>query len=91
MKTLTSAALFGLGDFMSQKLEGKELDVSRLGRMTLWGGMFAPLAHGWYGVLDKVIPGQGAMVVAQKVVADQVRCKRARSDLPASSASGSEP
>ncbi len=73
VKTLTSAALFGLGDFMSQKLEGKELDTQRLLRLTAWGGMFAPLAHVWYGMLDKMVPGQGAAVLAKKVAADQVR------------------
>ncbi len=77
-KTLTSAALFGLGDFLSQKLEKKEkLDLERLARMTAWGGMFAPLAHVWYGQLDKLIPGQGGAVLAKKVAADQVR-RRAR-------------
>ncbi len=83
VKTVTSAALFGLGDFMSQKLEKKqELDLQRIGRMVAWGGMFAPLAHVWYGALDKMIPGQSALIVAQKVVADQVRetkmCARSR-------------
>jgi hypothetical protein len=78
VKTLTSAVLFGLGDFMSQKMEGKELDVQRLMRLTAWGGMFAPLAHVWYGMLDKMVPGQGAAVLAKKVAADQVRRKERR-------------
>src|SRR5690348_4186105 len=66
-------ALFGLGDLMAQKLEGKDgIDFARLGRLTAWGAMFAPLAHGWYGLLDKMIPGQGALIVAQKVAADQL-------------------
>lgn len=77
VKTATSAVLFGLGDVMSQKLEGKkELDVERTVRMFAWGGMFAPLAHVWYGALDKMIPGQGAAVVAKKVAADQVSSQR---------------
>jgi protein Mpv17 len=85
VKTLTSAALFGLGDVMAQtiagsgeaapKSEGRQgLDLQRVGRMVIWGGMFAPLAHAWYGRLDKMIPGSGAIVVAQKVAADQVCC-----------------
>ena len=40
--------------------------------MIIWGGAFAPLAHFWYGALDKMIPGKGALVVASKVAADQV-------------------
>lgn len=59
---------------MSQKLEGaRELDVSRTCRMAAWGGIFSPLAHYWYLNLDKFIPGQGALIVAKKVAADQVR------------------
>jgi protein Mpv17 len=78
VKTLTSAALFGLGDFMSQKLEKKEsLDTARLVRLTAWGGMFAPLAHKWYGMLDKMVPGTGPIVLAKKVAADQVRLESA--------------
>ena len=73
-KTATSAALFGLGDLMCQtQFEGRaSVDTQRLARMTAWGGMFAPLAHFWYGALDKMIPGEGAMVVARKVAADQL-------------------
>jgi hypothetical protein len=72
VKTLTSAALFGLGDVMSQKLEGKAgFDWSRLARATAWGTMFAPLAHMWYGQLEKLVPGKGAVVVAKKVALDQ--------------------
>ncbi len=73
-KVVTSTVLFGAGDFMSQKLEGKsELDAARLGRMAAWGAIFTPFAHVWYNALDKMIPGSGATVVAAKVVADQVR------------------
>ncbi len=73
-KMLTSSVLFGAGDFMSQKLEGKpELDSARLGRMAAWGAIFTPFAHVWYNALDKMIPGAGVKVVATKVVADQVR------------------
>jgi hypothetical protein len=82
VKTLTSAVLFGLGDFMSQKMEGKELDVQRLMRLTAWGGMFAPLAHVWYGMLDKMVPGQGAAVLAKKVAADQVRRRKREGGRP---------
>ena len=73
-KTATSAALFGLGDLMTQtQFEKKpQVDFPRLARMTAWGGMFAPLAHYWYGALDHMIPGSGAAVVASKVAADQL-------------------
>lgn len=65
--------MFGGGDLMSQKLEGRdELDFGRLARMTAWGTLFAPIAHTWYNTLDKVIVGKGAMIVASKVAADQL-------------------
>ena len=75
-KVATSTVLFGVGDFMCQKLEGKPLDVPRLARMAAWGAIFTPFAHVWYNQLDKLVPGSGAKVVAAKVVADQVRRAR---------------
>jgi protein Mpv17 len=73
-KTLTSAFLFGAGDLMTQtQFEKKsEIDLPRFGRMVAWGGLFAPLAHVWYGALDRMIPGAGVTVVASKVIADQL-------------------
>jgi len=66
--------LFAVGDTMSQKLEHPEapLDTGRSVRMTAWGAMFAPLAHHWYILLDRMVPGAGAAVVAKKVLADQL-------------------
>ena len=81
-KVVTSTVLFGAGDFMSQKLEGRaETDTARLARMAAWGAIFTPFAHGWYNALDKMIPGSGVAVVAGKVVADQVRAS-ARGSRP---------
>ena len=74
-KTVTSAVLFGAGDFMAQKIEGKPLDGARLARMTAWGAIFTPFAHMWYGALDKMVPGSGAVVVATKVALDQVSAR----------------
>jgi hypothetical protein len=69
---------------MSQKLEARgSFETARFARMVAWGAIFTPFAHGWYNLLDKMIPGSGAMVVASKVAADQVRicarvaCRRA--------------
>jgi hypothetical protein len=63
---------------MSQKLEKKDaIDLARLGRLTAWGGMFAPFAHVWYGMLDKIVTTQGASALAKKVALDQVRVSRA--------------
>lgn len=75
VKSLTSAVLFGAGDFLSQKLEGKKsLDVSRMARMVAWGTGFGVLAHGWYTVIvERYIRFQGPTGVIAKVVSDQVR------------------
>ena len=51
----------------------QNVDTARLARMITWGGAFAPLAHVWYGQLDKFITGKGTAAVVQKVAADQVR------------------
>lgn len=56
------------------------LEFGRMGRMVLWGAAFAPLAHVWYGQLDKFITGKGTAAVVQKVAADQVR-RRCRGAL----------
>ena len=48
-------------------------DLGRLQRMALWGACFAPLAHVWYGRLDKIITATGTVGLAMKVAADQVR------------------
>lgn len=54
-KTVTSAVLFGAGDYMSQKLEARQaapgtakpFDAARTARMVAWGATFGVLAHGW--------------------------------------------
>lgn len=54
-KTLTSAVLFGAGDYMSQQLEARQaspgaakpFDPARTARMVAWGATFGVLAHGW--------------------------------------------
>ena len=80
-KVVTSTVLFGAGDALSQSLEGKaSFDGARFVRMAAWGAIFTPFAHVWYGALDKMIPGAGAVNLATKVAADQVgaRARRAR-------------
>ncbi len=72
-KTLTSVVLFAAGDVMAQKLEGRmELDTSRLLRQAGWAVIFSPLAHGWYIVLDRMVPGAASVgVVLKKTLLDQ--------------------
>jgi len=54
-KSLTSAVLFGAGDYLGQYLErrsaaagqAKPYDIKRTVRMVGWGAAFGVLAHGW--------------------------------------------
>ncbi|DBA03854.1 TPA: hypothetical protein N0F65_004544 [Lagenidium giganteum] len=84
-KSLTSAALFGLGDCIAQRLEedddssaadsseGNEGSMERTVRMMVWGGLlFAPVAHGWYNGLERVVRGTGKLAVVQKIALDQL-------------------
>jgi protein Mpv17 len=74
-KTVTSVVLFSIGDIFAQTaLEGREtLDMARLARQGAWGVLFTPLAHGWYGLLDKMVPGKTTLaVVAKKTALDQL-------------------
>lgn len=79
-KALTSAALFGLGDRIAQRLETSEASdddewagLKRTGRMMVWGGLlFAPAGHAWYNVLEKAVRGSGRAAVAKKIALDQL-------------------
>ncbi|KAA0171100.1 hypothetical protein FNF27_06404 [Cafeteria roenbergensis] len=80
-KTLTSAALFGAGDYLSQQLEARQaapgaakaFDPARTARMVAWGATFGVLAHGWYSVVvERVVTAKGYSGVALKVLGDQL-------------------
>ncbi len=73
VNTGTCCALYTLGDLLQQRIEGCEkLDWRRTGRMATLGLCMGPLNHSWYFVLDKMVLGTGARVVAKKVLADQL-------------------
>eukprot|EP01006_Ploeotia_vitrea_P001064 TRINITY_DN104139_c0_g1_i1.p2 TRINITY_DN104139_c0_g1~~TRINITY_DN104139_c0_g1_i1.p2 ORF type:complete len:215 (+),score=110.30 TRINITY_DN104139_c0_g1_i1:30-647(+) len=79
-KMATAAGLFSFGDVLAQKIamapEDKfteKFDIVRNGRMIVVGGvMFAPLAHSWFGILDKLVKvGSPGQQVLKKVALDQ--------------------
>lgn len=40
-------------------------------RMMVWGGCFlAPTLHKWFAVVDRIIPGSGAVVLGKKIALD---------------------
>jgi len=52
------------GEFLSAS-------VSRTLRMMVWGGCFlAPTLHKWFAVVDRIIPGSGAVVLGKKIALD---------------------
>lgn len=67
-KAITTGALNGLGDLLSQLVfeEGKSWNVGRTTRFTLLGLLFVgPALHTWYQVLNRVVPSpklQGTIV-----------------------------
>ena len=74
-KTATSAALFGLGDLMTQtQFERKpQVDLPRLARMTAWGGMFGITETYAAFCLIVFIVGSAAGALAGGFFADRVR------------------
>ena len=77
-KSVTSCALFMVGDGMAQGIEGAGFDGARLARMGVWGGMFGVMAHGWFGTLEKLVLSTGNWGAFYRVLWDQVRFKICR-------------
>ncbi|KAH9110448.1 hypothetical protein LEN26_003378 [Aphanomyces euteiches] len=73
-KTLSSGAIAGIGDVVSQLgIEDAEtFDVRRLVIFTAVGGVYiAPLLHVSYGLLNRLFVGVSTKVVLQRVAVDQ--------------------
>ncbi|KAL7419104.1 hypothetical protein Q5752_005940 [Cryptotrichosporon argae] len=70
-KMATSAALFAVGDCVAQfGIEGRR--PIRFARMAFYGGtVFAPLAHTWLGLVDRVRLASPAKTLAARVALDQ--------------------
>eukprot|EP01111_Echinosteliopsis_oligospora_P002279 TRINITY_DN1333_c0_g1_i1.p1 TRINITY_DN1333_c0_g1~~TRINITY_DN1333_c0_g1_i1.p1 ORF type:complete len:185 (-),score=39.67 TRINITY_DN1333_c0_g1_i1:51-605(-) len=74
-KAATASTLMAVGDGLSQFLEKKpKYDFARTGRMALIGfAMSGPLMHGWYKVLDRLVPGAPTTQnTIKKIAADQL-------------------
>lgn len=45
----------------------------RTARMMVWGGLgFAPIAHTWYNLIERLAPGSTATAVVKKIALDQI-------------------
>lgn len=48
-------------------------DYKRTARMVIWGGvLFAPVGHGWYNLLERMVRSSGKAAVMQKIALDQL-------------------
>ncbi|ETW01228.1 hypothetical protein H310_06814 [Aphanomyces invadans] len=74
-KTLTSAALAGVGDIVCQLAieDADAIDFRRLSVFTAVGGAYiAPLLHVSYGMLNRMFVGVTTTAVLQRVAVDQL-------------------
>ena len=72
INTGTCCVLYSAGDFCRQKIDGKELNWSRTGRMGFLGCCLGPLDHFWYTALDRLLPAVTTATVFRKVMLDQI-------------------
>ncbi|KAF0690267.1 Aste57867_18341 [Aphanomyces stellatus] len=73
-KTLTSAAIAGVGDVVSQLVieSAGSLDFRRLVIFTAVGGVYiAPILHVSYGMLNRLFAGASTKAILQRVAVDQ--------------------
>jgi protein Mpv17 len=74
-QAVTSAIIGGIGDLTCQlAIENREkCDVKRLAIFTFMNAAFiAPVIHTWFARLHRLVPGEGAAVVAKRLLADQL-------------------
>lgn len=52
--------------------KNQSLDMKRILRMAMWGMLFAPIGHLWYGKLEHLLPSKTWSTVASKIALDQL-------------------
>lgn len=76
-KSITAGLIFGLSDYLAQRIERKEgkekLNLTRMLASTLVGLLyFGPAAHYWYEMIFYLLPGTGLISTLQKAFWGQV-------------------
>ncbi|KAK9803230.1 hypothetical protein WJX73_007509 [Symbiochloris irregularis] len=77
-QSLTSGVLWGVGDIISQRVDGDDrLDLPRTAWTAFFGAaLIGPAGHAWYQALDRVVGGRftrGTMTfIVAKVAADEL-------------------
>lgn len=74
-----SAGLFSAGDILAQTIESDyklsfaTYEPRRTLKSALAGGiLFAPLAHGWFNIVDRLVVGSTTQHLVKKVLYDQL-------------------
>jgi len=75
-KMLASAALWGFGDFIAQKVEGRKTkepyDLLRTAKIAFWAFLFfTPIVSTWFDFLEAQLPGTSFDVALQRMICDQ--------------------
>ncbi|KDO30545.1 hypothetical protein SPRG_04446 [Saprolegnia parasitica CBS 223.65] len=74
-KSVTTGAIFGVGDVIAQSLfrdEDEAFSATRLGMTSLYGLAFqGPLLHVWFGRLEALWPVTNAVSIAKKMLVQQ--------------------
>ncbi|EDW50365.1 mpv17-like protein 2 [Drosophila sechellia] len=72
--TIGSGLLLAIGDAIAQQGFGerKAFDYSRSGCMMITGSVIGPVQHGFYLLLDGVLPGTSVWGVLHKILVDQL-------------------
>ena len=77
-KSVTASLIFGLSDFLAQKLENAKKDAPKYNKTRTIVSMavgllyFGPAAHAWYDMIFKVFPGTGLLSTLQKAAMGQI-------------------
>ncbi|XP_005092850.1 mpv17-like protein 2 [Aplysia californica] len=76
-----SVSLSVSGDILQQRYQlmkhnsdKSSLNVKRTGQMAVCGFLAGPVAHYWYILLDRWLPGRCARTIVKKVILDQLVC-----------------
>jgi len=74
--TVSCCTLMGLGDWIQQRIHNgfdkTPNDWKRTARMATMGLALGPMAHVWYGILDRMYKVTTAKVVVKKIIWDQI-------------------
>ncbi|XP_077980473.1 mpv17-like protein [Glandiceps talaboti] len=67
-----AGVIFGASEITQEVIQGEKINLPHIGRIALTGLLFyGPFCHGFYRVLDTVLPGIAKKTIIKKLVLDQ--------------------